>query len=121
MEVVIENPLLRTAYPSDGSVNAIIDSGYQGFVSIPISIFRELGLNRLSNEARRISLANGSYSKSNGCYASIVIPHLEMKLDGFVETFKGLDEILIGVEAICQTRVVLDYCSKKVRMDRCNR
>ncbi len=121
VQIVIENPLLRSVYPSNGTVSAIIDSGYQGFLSVPTGIFWELSLNKLSNEKRSILLADGSSSRSRGCYATIRIPHIEMKIDGFVETFKGLDEILIGIEALIQTRLVLDYCTRKVRIDKCNR
>lgn len=120
VQVVIENPLLRRAYPSAGAVTAIIDSGYQGFLCVPKQVFLQLGLNKLSNESREISLADGSFSRSKGCYATLVYPHLAMKIDGFVETFRGLDEVLVGVEALVQTRVVLDYCSGKVRIDKCN-
>lgn len=115
---MIENPLLRKAYPYGGTVNALIDSGYQGFLSVPDFIFQDLELHRLSISKRRISLADGNLSNTMGCYASIRIPHLSMKINGFVETFKGLDEIILGVEALAETRVLLDYCGKRVRMER---
>ncbi|MCL5067638.1 MAG: clan AA aspartic protease [Thaumarchaeota archaeon] len=119
VQVVLKNPLLRKNYPNDGYVNAIIDTGYQGFLSIPNSIFQELGLNKLVVDERKIALADGTLSKTKGCYATLQIPHLSMKVDGFVETFPGLDEIILGVEALLETRVLLDYCAKMVRMERC--
>lgn len=112
---------MRKVYPFDGSVNAIIDTGYQGFLSVPASVFDNLLLNKLVTEERRVSLADGTFSKARGCYASVLIPHLSMKIDGFVETFTGLDEILLGVEALVDTRLVLDYCMKRVRIGKCIR
>ena len=42
-----------------------------------------------------------------------------MKIDGFVETFAGLDEILLGTEALLETKIVLDYCAKRVKLEKC--
>ncbi len=119
MQVAIENSFLRKMYPNDGLVNAIIDTGYQGFLSVPNSVFQQLGLDKLSGEKRRIALADGTLSSTKGCYATLRIPHVSMKIDGFIETFPGLDEILLGVEALTQSRVLLDYCIRRVRMERC--
>jgi len=119
VQIVIENPLLRRKYPSDGSINAVMDTGYQGFLSVPESIFKHLHLHRLVTDKRRISLANGAFSNTRGCYASVQIPHLSMKIDGFVETFAGLDEILLGTEALLETKIVLDYCAKRVKLEKC--
>jgi clan AA aspartic protease len=120
VQIVIENPLLRRIYPTHGLVSAVIDTGYQGFLSVPRTVFRELGLNELPIETRSLSLADGSFSKSKGCYARILIEHIGLRIDGFVESFKGLDEILMGVEALVNNRVILDYCTDKVRIDKCN-
>lgn len=100
-------------------MNAVIDSGYEGFVSVPDSIFQELGLNMLEGETRRMALANGTLSNTRGSYATLRIPHLSMKMDGFIETFHGLDEIIIGVEALAEMKVILDYCTRRIRMEKC--
>ena len=117
--IVLENVFLRKSYPAEGSVNAVIDTGYEGFVCVPDSIFEKLELDRLQYEKRKIALADGTVSIARGFRASVRIPHLSMKLDGFVETFPGLDEIVIGTEALSRMRVTLDYCTRRVRMERC--
>ncbi|MHB8567735.1 MAG: clan AA aspartic protease [Nitrososphaerales archaeon] len=119
MRIVLENAFLRKTYPYEGSVNAIMDTGYEGFASIPNSIFQGLGLNMLEVETRRIALANGGLSNTRGSYATLRIPHLSMKIDGFVETFQGLDEIILGVEALSEMKVTLDYCTRRIRMEKC--
>lgn len=106
-------------YPFEGSVTAIIDTGYEGFLSVPDSVFQDLGLNMLEGETRKMALPNGALSNTKGCYATLRIPHLPLKIDGFIETFQGLDEIILGVEALAQIKVTLDYCTRRVRMEKC--
>lgn len=86
---------------------------------MPSSIFQELDLNKLGGEKRKIALANGTLSTTQGSYATLRIPHLSLKMDGFVETFLGLDEIVIGVEALAKMKVLLDYCSRRIRIEKC--
>jgi clan AA aspartic protease len=119
VQVVLENFFLHRTYPNEGSMEAIIDTGYEGFVSVPDSIFEELGLNLLEGETRKMALANGTISNTKGSQATLRIPHLATKLDGFVETFRGLDEIIIGVEALSRMKLTLDYCTRRVRMEEC--
>jgi clan AA aspartic protease len=117
--IILENPFSEKRYPGDGSVAVIIDTGYEGFLSVPDSIFHELELDRLEGEKRRIALADGTLSNAKGCFATFRIPHLSAKFDGFVETFPGLDEIILGVEALSKMKVLLDYCTRKVRIEKC--
>ncbi|MDH2900817.1 MAG: clan AA aspartic protease [archaeon] len=120
VQIALENPLLGRIYPyDDGSVNAIIDSGYEGFVLVPKSVFQKLELNRLQGERRSLALANGTPSKTQGTFAVLLIPHLSLKMDGFVETLRGVDEIIVGVEALVRMNVLLDYCTKSIRLQKC--
>ena len=117
--IILENPFLAKRYPGEGSVAAIIDTGYEGFLSLPDSIFRKLGLNKLDGERGKISLPNGTLSHTRGSYAILVIPHMSLELDGFIETFPGLDEIILGVDALSKMRLLLDYCTRKIRIEKC--
>lgn len=119
VQIALENPLLGRTYPYDGSVNAIIDTGYEGFVLVPRLVFQELGLDKLQNERRTLALANGTPSKTQGTYAVLRIPHISFKMDGFVETFRGPDEIIVGVEALGRMNMLLDYCTKRIRLEKC--
>ncbi|HKW05539.1 MAG TPA: clan AA aspartic protease [Nitrososphaerales archaeon] len=121
VQIKLDNPLLEASFPSEGSVSAVIDTGYEGFVLVPRSVFHTLGLNKLRSESRRLTMANGSPSKTQGAYAVLRIPHISLRIDGFVETLAGLEEILVGVEALSKMRVLLDYCAKRVSMEKCNR
>ena len=119
VRVILDNVFLHRTYPADGTVNAVIDTGYEGFVCVPDSIFEELELDQLQFEKRRIALADGNVSMTKGFRATLRIPHLLTKLDGFVETFSGLDEIILGVEAVSRMKLTLDYCTRRLRMEKC--
>jgi clan AA aspartic protease len=121
VRITIENPLLRTAYPAEEGtfLNAAIDTGHQGFLAIPAAIYGKLELDKIKGENRRVVLADGSVSKSRGAYATLRIPHLSMKMDGFIETFRGLDEVMVGVEALVQLKLILDFCVRKAKLEKC--
>lgn len=119
MQVIMENRLGHKTYPDEGTVTSLVDTGYEGFVSVPGSVFRDLGLNELRLENRKIVLADRTIVSSEGCYATIQIPHLSIRIDGFIETFPGLEEIVVGTEALSETRVLLDYCARRVKVEPC--
>jgi clan AA aspartic protease len=118
-QIVLENPFSGTLYPPDGSVIAAIDSGYEGFLAIPVNIFELLRLDEAQQSSRTLALANGQVLTSKGTYATLRLPHLSVKLDGFVETYRGLDEIILGVEALSHFEATLDYCSKRISLRTC--
>lgn len=115
----MENPFFRTLYPPDGSVVAAIDSGYEGFLAAPMNVFEQLRLDELQQSSRTVALANGEVLTSKGTYATLTFPHLSVKLDGFVETYRGLDEIILGVEALSHFEATLDYCTRRVSLRTC--
>lgn len=120
VQIALDNPFSGITYPQDGSVSAIIDTGYEGFVMIPKTLFQKLGLNSLRIERRSLAMANNAASKTQGTYAVLKIPHLSFRMDGFVETLQGLDEIIVGVEALEKLNVILDYCTKRVTLQKCS-
>jgi len=105
--IAIENPLLGKRYPSHGLVQAIIDTAYEGFLAVPDSVFTELGLHELV--ARRFSLImpTGAAIEAFAAYATIRVGN--RAVDGLVETFYGLDEIVAGAELLSKLRVIIDY------------
>ena len=119
MRIVLANVFLHKTYPAEGYVNAVIDTGYEGFVCIPNPVFEQLELDQLQYEKRRIALADGKVMITTGFRASVRIPHLSTMFDGYVETFPGLDEIVVGVEALSRMKLTLDYCTRRLRMERC--
>ena len=121
MKIALENPLLRKRYPAEegSTIASVIDTGYEGFLSVPNSVFRELSLNQLYVEKRKIAFPDGTLSETRGYYATLRIPDISFKMDGFVETFPGLDEVILGAEALSEMRVILDYCARMVKVEKC--
>jgi hypothetical protein len=70
-------------------------------------------------QSRILLLANGGIVNSQGAYATLEMSHPPIKLDGFVETYHGLEEIILGVQALSSFKSTLDYCSKKISLQPC--
>jgi clan AA aspartic protease len=119
MRIVVLNPLLKKRYPEEGQALAVVDTGYEGFVALPREIFVALSFDKLRLERRRLILANGTVLGSEGAFGGFAAPEIPLKVDGFVEAYEGLGEILLGVEAISQARMVLDYCNRRIRVEAC--
>ena len=119
VRIVLENPFSKMFYPPNGSVVATIDSGYEGFLTTPMSVFEQVRLDELQQISRTLVLANGEILTSKGTYATLRLPHLSVELDGFVETYRGLDEIILGVQALSHFNATLDYCSRRVSLRTC--
>ena len=119
MRIVVRNPLLDKRYPEEGQLIAVVDTGYEGFLAIPKNVFTSLSFGELQKEKRRLVLANGNILNAEGAYGAFRAPQVPLDADGFVETYDGLDEVLLGVEGISRARLLLDYCSRRVKTERC--
>jgi len=109
------NYLSGVKYPPEGTVGAVVDTGYQGFAAVPLEIFRALKLGR--DEVRRLVLADGRVISSQGGYATLAVGDYEV--DGLVETYEGLSEVLIGSDALRRARLSVNYCLGAVTVERC--
>jgi len=119
LRIVIENPLLGKSYPATGELVAVVDTGYEGFLAVPREVFTSLSLDELQQEKRTLILANGTALSSEGAYCTLRVPAVPLKADGLVETYEGLKEVLLGVEALSSSKVLLDYCSRRIKVERC--
>ena len=115
LPVRLANPLLGVAYPEGGWLEAIVDTGYEGFVSVPRSVFEALRLR--VDEERHLVLADGRVVRSVGGYGSLVSGDYEV--DGLIETYEGLGEVLVGVDALRLARLEVDFCLGVVSVRRC--
>lgn len=117
--MVVENPLLRRVFPAEGSAAAVLDTGYEGFLALPRDTFHALAFDQLQVERRTLVLANGSLLRTEGAYGTLKLFDLTLPLNGFVETYKGLDEVLVGTVALTRLRILLDYCAGRVKLEAC--
>ena len=113
------NHLVGVAYPSDGSVSAVLDTGYEGFLSVPSSNFESLALDKGRTLSSSVELPNGKRLETKVAYASVELVGMEGEVDGPVETFQALEEVIVGLEFLNHFRVTLDYCLSNVSIARC--
>lgn len=120
LRIVLRNPLLGKRYPAEGQALAVVDTGYEGFVALPRDVFALLSFEELQLEKRRLVLANGGVLSAEGAYGAFGAPDIGLHADGFVETYEGLQEVLLGVEALSRARVLLDYCERRMTIEPCH-
>ncbi|MGQ9782198.1 MAG: clan AA aspartic protease [Nitrososphaeria archaeon] len=121
MEIAIRNPIMNVTFPAEGRVFAIIDTGFEGFLLVPEDVFEKLSLDQLAIDERRLILADGQYTRSIGTYCEVVVPNLSVKFDGFIETIKGVEEIVIGTGLIENLKLILDYCARRIKVEACKK
>jgi len=121
LEIEIRNPIMNKAFPAEGKVVAVMDTGFEGFLLVPQDIFEKLSLNQLALDGRRLILADGQYTQSVGTYGEVVVPNLGVKFDGFIETIKGVEEIVIGTDLIENMKLILDYCTRRIEVESCKK
>ncbi len=88
-------------------------------MAVPGDVFASLSFNELQLEKRRLILANGDVLRAEGAYGAFGVPGVGLRADGFVETYPGLQEVLLGVEALSRVRVLLDYCNRRMDVEAC--
>ena len=118
LAVALENPFHKLRYPEKGGTTAVVDTGYEGFVAVPPRVFEELSLGELAT-SRRVRTADGRMIESRLALSTVLLPDLDITLDGHVETMAGLSEILVGTAFLSRFSVSLDYCLRTARMQQC--
>ena len=119
LEIVIKNPIMDKVFPADGRVTAVIDTGFEGFLLVPEDVFEALSLNQLKVDRRKLILPDGKSAYSTGTYCEIVIPDLGASFDGFVETLKGVREIVVGTDLLQNLKLTFNYCLRMVEVESC--
>jgi clan AA aspartic protease len=121
VEIAIENTLLGKTHPANGrGVMAVLDTGYTGFVFVPMKLFKRLHLNDLRVGKAEAILADGSSIELTRAFGSIKFPAFDLKLDGTIETSEGAKEILVGMEGMRRLFVELDCCGKQLNIQECS-
>ena len=114
------NLALKAAYPSDGLLEAVVDTGYEGFVAVPNSVFSALRLDEMRTLRATVEVADGRKVSSKVAYGTVKVEGMRVEVDGPVETVEGLSEVLVGVRLLSEFRVTLDYCLRMLSVDPCS-
>jgi len=115
----LRNIPLKTEYPSNGSVEAIVDTGYEGFLAVPSSIFCAVRLDEMVTRQAVVEVADGRRLQSEVAYGTVELDGVKGEFDGPVETLAGLGEVLVGVRLLSEFRFTLDYCTRAVSVNPC--
>jgi clan AA aspartic protease len=119
IKMKIHNLPMKLEYPSEGSVEAIVDTGYGGFLAVPRRVFEALQLDTGMTQSRRVEVADGRLVRSKIAYATVELEGANREVDGLVETFEGLTELLIGRRLLSHFRLTLDYCLRVLSIRPC--
>jgi clan AA aspartic protease len=119
VRIRILNLLLKMGYPSEGSLEAVMDTGYGGFLAVPHSIFDSASLGKLMTQSRTVELADGRRVRSKVAYGTVELVGMNHEVDGPVETIEGLTEVLVGTRLLSDFRMKLDYCLRAVSFNPC--
>jgi len=115
----VRNIPFKAEYPSNGSIEAIVDTGYEGFLAVPVSVFRAVHLDETVTRQATVEVADGRRLQSKVAYGTVELVGVKGEFDGPVETLAGLAEVLIGVRLLSEFRFALDYCTRAVSVNPC--
>ncbi len=111
--VTVVNTLASGREEKSASVTAIVDTGYSGFVLLSEELFNRLGFDDLTLESTSGRLADGSSVRMRSGYGTLRFSDLELELDGLVETCKGAETILLGMDGIHRLALTIDSCAQE--------
>lgn len=115
----IANTLLDVKHPAKGELEAVLDTGYEGFLLVPPGLFERLLFHELRPVRRVLLLADGRTKEMTGAYGTVAYPAIDHNADGLIETGEGIEEILIGVEGLGGLLLGLDTCRRVTWIGRC--
>jgi len=111
--VTIVNTLGSGREERSASVTAIVDTGYSGLILLSEELFNRLGFDELTDKSTSGRLADGSLVLMRSGYGTLRISDLERDLDGLVETCKGAETILLGMDGIQGLALTIDSCAQE--------
>lgn len=97
--------------PLEGETLVRLDTGYDGFLLIPSSLYEDHGfhLSELPRDQWGIGESvTGDLFLLRRASAIVEIPRADLQLEGYVETFRHNQETLAGLELLSGVRVLLD-------------
>nr|MDO8082671.1 hypothetical protein [Candidatus Freyarchaeota archaeon] len=116
IEIVVYNPERSLKYPSKGTLNAMIDTGFDGYLITPINIFNELKLDDYEIPQELIEtteIFTGERMKLRTSLAIVEIPGLLQKQIE-IDTHKNCQEPLLGRLFLEKLITTLDGLKRKI-------
>jgi clan AA aspartic protease len=119
LQISVRNPFSGAVYPEVGSVQAVVDTGYDGFLVVPQRVYSELHLDSAPASKRNVFTADGRRVEMKSSLASVGVTGTGKSYDGPVETAPGVDEVLLGTRLLSGFRVTMNYCAGVFRIEPC--
>jgi len=119
LRVKVCNLPLGTEYPEGGSLEAVVDTGYGGFLAVPRDIFDALNFHKMMTRPRKVEVADGRVVGSVVAYGTVKVEEASREVDGPIETIEGLTEVLVGTHMLADFRMTLDYCLRVASIKPC--
>ena len=119
IRIVIFNPLLNTRYPEEGSVLAVVDTGYEGFVAVPKDIFEKLRFNEMLLHKSTIVFPIGIVVHTTYTYGTVLLKDFNFEVEGPIETIDGLAEVIVGQDLLKYCKLEIDYCRRILSIEPC--
>ncbi|MDG6939879.1 MAG: hypothetical protein JRN39_05720 [Nitrososphaerota archaeon] len=117
--IVLKDPFLDRSFPTRGTVMAVVDTGYDGFVAVPEDVFAKAGFAQLSPTRRLVVTADGHPLEMVSAMGSVGLPELGLSVGGPVESAPGMEEILVGTMLLRGFKVTLNYCVSAAGLEIC--
>lgn len=117
--IKLSNPFLDVTYPADGTILAILDTGYEGFVMVPQATFNILRLNELRSRPVTLIVADGRKLLFKEVLGLLEFPAVDIRAEGAIQTYSGAKETLIGMSALRQLIAHVNGCSRNLSLEEC--
>ena len=113
----VRNPFTGAAFPRSGELQAVLDTGYSGFLLVPEDQFKDFGL--VKSEQGEGILADRRHVRFEGAFATIEFPSQRVAVDGLVQTAPWASEVLLGLDGMRRLFIGIDSCAKNVSIEPC--
>ena len=113
----VKNPFSGATRPLAGELQAVLDTGYSGFLMVPREVFE--GLSFAKTRQGEGVLADRRRVKMEGAFATLEFPGPGVSVDGLVQTAPWASEVLLGVDGVRKLFVGIDSCAKAVSVEPC--
>lgn len=121
LRISVQNPFSGAVYPEVGSVQAVVGTGYDGFLAVPPRIYRGLQLDSAHESERSVLTGDGRRVESKSSFASVRVAGTGKSYDSPVETLPGVEEALLGTSLLSRLRVTMNHRTGVFRIDLCPR